>query len=105
RLMDSTARKRQVEMSAEFAPGLPSVWADPDELKQITLNLLLNAIESSAAGTHVGLAGRPAPGDGVVIEVRDEGPAIPSKQLETIFQPFFTTKETATGLGPTLGHH
>jgi signal transduction histidine kinase len=104
RLMDSTARKRQVEVAATFAPRLPSVWADPDQLKQITLNLLLNAIESSAAGTHVSLAVRPAPGDGVVIEVRDEGPGIPAEQLETIFHPFFTTKETGTGLGLTLVH-
>jgi signal transduction histidine kinase len=104
RLMDSTARKRQVEVEARFAPGLPAVWADPDQLKQIALNLLLNAIETSAPGTHVTLIVRPAAGDAVQLEVRDEGPGIPAEQLETIFHPFFTTKDTGTGLGLTLVH-
>ena len=104
RLMESTARKRQVEVTASFAPGLPSVWADPDQLKQIVLNLILNAIESSAPGAHVRVEVRPGTADGVVLEVRDEGAGIAPEQLETIFHPFFTTKETGTGLGLTLVH-
>jgi len=104
RLMESTARKREVDVVASFDPQLPVVWADPDQLKQITLNLLLNAIEMSSAGGHVWLDVRPAFADTVVLEVRDEGPGIPPEQLETIFHPFFTTKETGTGLGLTLVH-
>jgi signal transduction histidine kinase len=104
RLMESTARKREIEVVARFESRLPSVWADPDQLKQITLNLLLNAIETSSAGGHVWLEVRPALGEAVVLEVRDEGPGIPPEQLETIFHPFFTTKETGTGLGLTLVH-
>jgi signal transduction histidine kinase len=104
RLMESTARKREIEVLASFEPRVPVVWADPDQLKQITLNLLLNAIEMSAPGGHVWLDVRPALADAVVLEVRDEGPGIPPEQLETIFHPFFTTKETGTGLGLTLVH-
>src|SRR5262245_30799949 len=104
RLMESTARKRQVEVVETHPPGLPSIWADPDQVKQIVLNLLLNAIESSPPGTRVTLDLRPGIGDGVVLEVRDQGPGIPREQLETIFHPFFTTKETGTGLGLTLVH-
>src|SRR5262249_8971006 len=84
--------------------GLPSVWADPDQLKQIVLNLILNAIESSAQGSRVRVQVRPGTTDGVVLEVRDEGAGIAPEQLETIFHPFFTTKETGTGLGLTRGH-
>jgi len=68
------------------------------------LNLLLNAIESGPAGAHVQLDIRRAGVDGVVLEVRDDGPGIPREQLETIFHPFYTTKETGTGLGLTLVH-
>lgn len=103
RLMESTARKRGVELVARFASDLPTIWADPDQLKQITLNLLLNAIEMSPAGTRVTLEIEHAPAH-VVLEVRDQGPGIPADQLENIFHPFFTTKETGTGLGLTLVH-
>jgi signal transduction histidine kinase len=104
RLMESTAKKRQIELAVDIDPRLPSVWADPDQLKQIGLNLLLNAIDSSVAGGRVRLEVRHAPGDGVALAVRDEGAGIPAEQLETIFNPFFTTKETGTGLGLTLVH-
>jgi signal transduction histidine kinase len=104
RLMDSTARKRQIEVVAAFDPHVPAVWADPDQLKQIVVNLLLNAIETSSVGGHVWLEVRPAPGGCVGLEVRDDGPGIPADQLENIFHPFFTTKETGTGLGLALVH-
>jgi len=104
RLMESTARKRHIEVAAAFDPRVPLAWADPDQLKQIIVNLLLNAIETSSAGGHVKLDVRPAPPGSVVLEVRDDGPGIPANQLENIFHPFFTTKDTGTGLGLALVH-
>src|SRR5438552_3754407 len=104
RLMEATARKRQIEVVATFDPRVRPVWADPDQLKQITVNLLLNAIETSAPGGHAWFEVRPAPADSVVLEVRDDGPGIPADQLENIFHPFYTTKETGTGLGLALVH-
>jgi signal transduction histidine kinase len=105
RLMESTARKRGVELRCTLARALPTVWADPDQLKQILLNLLLNAIEVSPNGATVTLDVRtPRASDTVVLEVRDEGPGIPPDQLKNIFHPFFTTKETGTGLGLALVH-
>jgi signal transduction histidine kinase len=103
RLMESSAKKRQVELAVRLAPALPSILADPDQLKQIVLNLLLNAIESSTPGQAVTLEVRGLP-DTVVLEVRDQGSGIPQDQLENIFHPFFTTKETGTGLGLALVH-
>ena len=106
RLMESTAQKRQVQLVESFAPDLPTVWADPDQLKQILLNLLLNAIEVSPENARVHLLVRPGGVEGapVVLEVRDHGPGIRPEQLEDIFLPFFTTKDTGTGLGLALVH-
>jgi signal transduction histidine kinase len=104
RLMDSTARKRQAEVIAQFEPDLPQVWADADQLKQITLNLILNAIDVSPPNGRVQVTVRQASAESVAIEVRDEGSGIPPDQLENIFHPFFTTKETGTGLGLALVH-
>jgi signal transduction histidine kinase len=103
RLMDSTARKRQVGVRIVAQPGLARVHADPDQLKQIVLNLLLNAIEASPAGGEVTLRLR-AGGQNVICEVQDQGPGIAKDQLDNIFEPFFTTKETGTGLGLALVH-
>jgi signal transduction histidine kinase len=103
RLMDSTARKRQVAVRITAEPGLARVHADPDQVKQIVLNLLLNAIEASPAGGEVMLRLR-AVGSSVVCEVQDQGPGIAADQLDNIFEPFFTTKETGTGLGLALVH-
>jgi signal transduction histidine kinase len=103
RLMESTARKRQVTLDVQVEHGLPSVLADADQLKQIALNLLLNAIEMSPTDGVVTLALGGTLG-GMYVEVRDQGPGIPAEQREDIFAPFFTTKESGTGLGLALVH-
>jgi signal transduction histidine kinase len=103
-LMESTARKRQVELVVRLAPDLPPVLADSDQMKQVVLNLILNAIEVSPPGSAVQFDVHLATPSTVVLEVRDQGPGIPAENLETIFEPFFTTKESGTGLGLPLVH-
>lgn len=103
RLMQSTARKRGIELAYDLPPELPPLWADADQLKQIVLNLLLNAIEASRADTRVELSAVRMDGR-VTLAVVDRGPGIPRDQLDDIFHPFFTTKETGTGLGLALVH-
>ncbi|HYV64948.1 MAG TPA: ATP-binding protein [Myxococcales bacterium] len=105
-LMTSTARKRQVALVTRFEASLPTIWADPDQLKQIALNLLLNAIELSPPGSQVSLDVQRMDGspERVVLAVSDQGPGIPPEQRDDIFHPFFTTKETGVGLGLALVH-
>ena len=104
RLLDSTAHKRDVTLTLRVAPHVGHAWADPDQFKQIVLNLVLNAIDASPAHSDVLLAVLAEPPGHVTVEVRDRGVGIPPDQLESIFHPFFTTKEQGTGLGLSLVH-
>lgn len=76
----------------------PVVMADSAMLKQVVLNLVKNAIEAMNEGGKLGIAVRFAP-PWVMIDVVDTGPGIPYYQADKIFDAFFTTKETGTGLG------
>ena len=82
---------------------LPEILADPDQLKEVLANLLVNAYEVMVNGGVITIQEeeRLAPGLGpaVVIRVSDTGPGIPESVRDKIFQPFFSTKEEGTGLG------
>lgn len=93
-----------------LAAGLPQVFADPHHIKQVLLNLIINAEQSMlATNGHGNLTVRSwhnSEKDCVVLEVNDDGPGIPSAVQEKIFEPFFTTKASGkgTGLGLTVAH-
>jgi signal transduction histidine kinase len=82
---------------------LPEVWADPDQLKEVLANLLVNACEMMAGGGTITIQEEEqvaAPlGHAVAIRVSDNGPGIPESIRDKVFQPFFSTKEEGTGLG------
>ena len=80
-----------------------SVECDPDQLRQVLLNLLLNAIEASPDGAAVTLSAN-AEEDRVMIRVVDEGCGVALEHVEKLFDPFFTTKESGTGLGLPVAH-
>jgi len=113
---------RGVTVTLELAPRTPPVPHDPDQLEQVLINLLKNAIEASpaaatvrlrvsplpAAATQRGRAtgrARPAQGPlGVQIQVEDRGCGIAPEAQLTVFEPFFTTKPGGTGLGLYISH-
>ncbi|NNM34700.1 MAG: HAMP domain-containing histidine kinase, partial [Gemmatimonadetes bacterium] len=77
--------------------GAPSVPLPADALKQVLLNLVLNAREARP-GTPVEIVISPS-GEGASVEVLDRGPGIASEHLERIFDPFFSTKDQVRGVG------
>jgi signal transduction histidine kinase len=87
-----------VELVREIDDGLPAVRADRDQILQVLLNLVRNALEAMPAGGTLRLGAR-RDGDAVAFSVSDTGPGIPSEDLGRIFEPYFTTKEGGTGLG------
>jgi len=101
-------RLNQLQISAiavdkKFARGLPSVMADPHQLEQVFLNLLLNAEQAMLEAKHGGritlTTGVTRDGRSVIAEVIDDGPGIPQDALPHVFEPFFTTKTVGTGTG------
>ena len=107
----------RVTRSLARAEGLPPVKGDSDQLQQVLLNLLLNAIDAMPKGGQVrvetSLVTRRRPGlevapeqAVVVVEVCDTGVGVPHDQREKIFEPFYTTKQGrgGTGLGLSVSH-
>lgn len=93
-----------------LASGLPQIFADPHQLQQVLLNLVLNAEQAMLAahgrGTLVVRTWFDAARSTVVLEINDDGPGVPSEVQGRIFDPFFTTKEVGkgTGLGLTVAY-
>jgi PAS domain S-box-containing protein len=89
---------RSIRVEVEV-PQLPLVLGEPVELRQIFLNLLLNAQDAMPTGGVVRITGR-LENEAIVVMVEDEGQGIPPEYLNRIFDPFFSTKgEHGTGLG------
>jgi len=78
--------------------GVPSVLGDPRLLKQVFVNLFLNAMQAMEGGGTIQVSGS-IDDDRLVLRVHDTGPGIDPADVENIFQPFFTTKSDGTGLG------
>ncbi len=93
-----------------LAAGLPQVFADPHQLQQVILNLVINAeqamINSHGRGTLIVRSWQEIERDVVLVEFADDGPGVPDELLAKIFDPFFTTKEVGkcTGLGLTVAY-
>jgi signal transduction histidine kinase len=82
---------------------LPDIECDSDQLRQVLLNLVINAIEASPDGGTVTLAAASESGN-IAIRVVDEGSGVAPEDVEKLFDPFFTTKESGTGLGLSVAH-
>jgi two-component system, NtrC family, sensor histidine kinase HydH len=95
--------KRQIRLMDQVDNDLPDVECDPDQVRQVLLNLLINAIEASPDGAAITLSAQAEEGR-VVIRVVDEGSGVAPEHIEKLFDPFFTTKESGTGLGLPVAH-
>ncbi len=94
-------RAAGVELELSVEPNLPPVRVDPDQLRQALLNLVRNGKEAMPEGGLLTLGAR-RDDDAVELFVRDEGPGVPASVQDRIFDPFYSTKLTGTGLGLAL---
>jgi two-component system sensor histidine kinase AtoS len=96
-LLEPEAAQRQVALALTGDLGAVVV-VDPDQLRQILLNLIQNALQACAEGGRVEVRARAEEAQ-AVLEVSDTGPGIAPEKLAQVFEPFFTTKPGGTGLG------
>ena len=96
-------RKRSLSVRTDLAPGLPHIYGDEPQLKQVLLNLLINAMDAvDQAGREDGvitIRTYREENDGVGLVVADTGCGIPKEKLDKLFEPFFTTKPVGKGIG------
>jgi signal transduction histidine kinase len=92
------AKSGDIDIETALHADLPPLSADSAQLKQVLLNLVVNALHAMPTGGHLTIAAAPDAGQ-VRIEVRDTGDGIPAELVPRIFDPFFTTRPGGSGLG------
>ena len=95
--------RQPIRLLIHPAADVPAIPCDPEQIKQVLLNLTINAVQAMPDGGEIVVSTR-VDGARVVIDVRDQGPGISPEHLDKVFDPFFTTKDTGTGLGLSVAH-
>ncbi len=114
-LNEETARQNNVILAREYDPSLPEAIGNQDQLIQVFLNIIKNAVEVMSAGGKLTVVTRMSDqftsvqADGrkhrlMMVKISDTGPGIKQEHLQDIFAPFFTTKDKGVGLGLALSY-
>ena len=107
-LQEPAARKAGIELHARVPPDAPAVRGDSAMLKQVLVNLIVNAIDALRGreprrdGGSIEVSCAPIGDARVELRVDDDGPGIPSEVADRLFVPFVTSKEAGSGLGLTI---
>ncbi len=107
-LVSTETKKKQIAIAKNYASDLPFVQIDREQIKQVFLNILLNAIQATSENGKITVKTRSFIKSGgepyIQVECTDTGCGIQPEHIEEIFNPFFTTKNTGSGLGLSISH-
>ncbi len=112
RIIHRPAHLSDIEITLDLDRGLPAIWIDSDLIQQVIMNMLVNAQHAIEEKGSITVRTRRAPEGGagsaprIELSIIDTGCGIPAENLQRIFDPFFTSKETGkgTGLGLSVSH-
>jgi len=104
RLVEEDARSRNVDIRVSASDGLDHVNVDGNQITQVMLNLVLNALQAVESGGNILVEAQRIGSNTLRLSVQDDGAGISPDQAEKIFDPFFTTRERGTGLGLAIVH-
>jgi two-component system sensor histidine kinase AtoS len=103
-LLRPQIEKNRIIVEKEFRV-LPPISMDREQMKQVILNLLLNAVQAMPKGGHLTVRGQVLESDRwIKLSIQDSGIGIPKEDLNKLFDPFFSTKEGGVGLGLSIAH-
>jgi two-component system, NtrC family, sensor histidine kinase HydH len=102
-LMEDAAHDKDISLIVHLKPQLPAIMADPNQLKQVFVNLIKNALEAMDFPGKITITSGITDGQ-VFCSIEDTGKGIRQEELQKIFHPFFTTKDKGTGLGLAVIH-
>ncbi len=106
KLVEARAQEKGIKIETNIGPRLRTAFLDPDGVKQVLLNLYLNAIDAlEAGGSLLVSAAAQDQGRWVVFKVSDTGHGISKENQAQVFDPYYTTKSTGTGLGLAIAHN
>jgi len=97
------AEQRRITLEHAVSPGIAEAAADPERLRQVLMNLAINALDATPGGGKVHIEAR-SDGREVLFVVDDSGPGIAPDARDRLFEPFFTTKPSGSGLGLAIVH-
>ncbi len=105
-LINHELRDRRIELEVNCPEHLPLLWANPSQIQQVLINLIMNSAQAMKRYGKIALRALQSQEGGVEIEVEDQGPGMPDHVKDKIFDPFFTTKQEGegTGLGLSITH-
>jgi len=104
-VVENQAALKGIEIIYKHEPGTPEIQADPEQIKQVMLNLIQNAFQAMPFGGKLTISLYPEPsGNQVILEVADTGVGIPPEHFSRLGEAFFTTKEDGTGLGLAISY-
>lgn len=103
-LIQYDKKAKNINIVKELSPALPMIAIDGNQLSQVFVNLILNAIDAMPDGGTLTIRSMMKEED-IVIQFEDTGIGIPREELSKIFDPFYTTKEKGTGLGLAVSYN
>jgi two-component system, NtrC family, sensor histidine kinase HydH len=98
-MIEGQAKAKEITVRTDLPQHIGNILMDSDKIKQVLLNLYLNAVEAMEEGGALTVAVLPHEGRMVRIDVSDTGKGIDEKDIARIFDPYFTTRSSGTGLG------
>ncbi|GAA0324423.1 sporulation two-component system sensor histidine kinase KinE [Bacillus carboniphilus] len=98
-LLHAQAMMHNVQFESYFEEEIPKIYCEPNQLKQVFINIIKNAIEVMPKGGVISIGIQRYLKNKIRVSIRDEGCGIPKEKIKKLGEPFYTTKERGTGLG------